>query len=87
MEEGKLVPIVTPPPSLGSCFHATSSVVLGRGVVSLDLELCKDVWVVGDFLCPLGLGGVFVSDLQVWSVEEVLVECRVEDADVESICL
>ena len=51
------------------------------------MELCKDVWVVGDFLCPLGLGGVFVSDLQVWSVEEVLVECRVEDADVESICL
>jgi len=62
-------------------------VVFGRGVVVLDLELHEDVWVVGNFLRPLGLGGVFVSGLGVWSVEGVLVECGVEDTDVESICL
>jgi len=58
-------------PFLGSCFHATSSVVLGRGVLSLDLELCEDVWVIGNFLHPLGLEGVFVSMLGVGSIGEV----------------
>ena len=44
-------------------------------MVAFGLELYEDVWVIGNFFSPLGLGGIFIPVLRVWSAKKELVEC------------
>ena len=48
---------------MGSWSHATILALLGDVGVTFGSELCKDVWVVGEVLRPLGLEGILVCVL------------------------